>query len=313
MTYSTPIGVDLAKDKFDVYCLHSAECRTFDNTTKGIKNFITWAQAQNPDALVFEPTGAYHRAFEQACFKAELPLVKVNPRQARRFAEALGKLAKTDRIDAENLARMATCIDLQRLPQPAEEIPLLKELLAGRLALVKERVRLRNRLNTLTCQALVRQAEKRLAQIEKDLKEIDEMCHQTLAENKALKARLDHLQSIPGIGETLALSLLIDMPELGTLTNKEVSALAGLAPMTRQSGKWRGAAKIRGGRKTVRDALYMPAMVAMRFNIDLKAFYQRLIKAGKKPKVAITAVMRKLLILANAILRDQRNWNENIA
>jgi transposase len=301
------IGVDISKEALDAYRFPAGESRRFDNTAKGHKALMRWIGAR-PARVVYEPTGAYHRGFECRLAEAGLPLVKVNPRQARRFAEATGKLAKTDRCDAAMLARMGAALALAARPPRSELLNDLKDLHMARAALIKDRTAARNRAKTLALALLKRHNGERLKQIQRQLSDIDQSILTLIKADPDLAQRLDILISIPSLSQATACALIIDMPELGTLEPPEAASLAGLAPVARQSGTWTGRAFIRGGRANVRQALYMPALVAMRFNPDLKAKYQALKAAGKPPKVAITALMRKLIILANALLKAQRKW-----
>jgi transposase len=225
------ISVDVS-NHLDAHRLGDSESRRFANDKSGHRAFIKWLAHRSVKRVAFEPTGPYHRAFERALGAADVPFAKVNPRQARRFAEAIGSLAKTDRLDAAMLARMGAD-------------------LAQRFAI---------------------------------------------------------LTSIPGVSAITAFALLVEMPELGALDAGQAASLAGLAPVARQSGRWTGHAFIRGGRAAIRQAIYMPALVATRFNPDLKAKYNKLSNAGKPAKVALTAVMRKLILLANALLKANRTW-----
>ena len=301
------IGVDISKEALDAYRFPGGESRRFDNTAKGHTALMRWIGTR-PARVVYEPTGAYHRGFECRLAAAGLPLVKVNPRQARRFAEATGKLAKTDRCDAAMLARMGAVLALTARPLRSALLNDLKDLHMARAALIKDRTAARNRAKTLTLALLRRHSGERLKQIQRQLGDIDQTILTLIKADPDLAQRLDILISIPGVSQATACALLIDMPELGTLKPPEAASLAGLAPVVRQSGTWTGRAFIRGGRSNVRQALYMPALVAMRFNPDLKAKYQALKAAGKPAKVAITALMRKLIILANALLKAQRKW-----
>ena len=301
------IGVDISKDRLDVYRLPDGERRQFGNDAGGHKALIAFA-GKGVARLVFEPTGPYHRAFEAALAKKGLPLVKVNPRQARRFAQAAGKLAKTDRIDAANLARMGAALELEARPPRPENLNELKELHVAREALIKDRTAAKNREKQIALPLLKRQNAQRLAQIERQIEAIEAGIEARLSADPALARKRAILTSIPSLSKITAFALLIEMPELGSLDGKQAASLAGLAPMTRQSGRWTGRAFMSGGRASVRRALYMPALVAARFNQDLKAKYQQLIQAGKPPKLAIAAIMRKLLVLANALLKGDRCW-----
>ncbi|MBJ3778903.1 IS110 family RNA-guided transposase [Acuticoccus mangrovi] len=302
------IGVDISKDHLDAHRLPDGASRRFTNNARGIAGFVRWLGKGPIARIVFEPTGPYHRTFERTLGERGLPLAKVNPRQVRRFAEAIGKLAKTDRIDSIVLARMGALVD-PAVRAPCEpNLQDLRELRIAREALVKDRTATLNRQKTLTVALLKHQATQRLKQLEAQLLALDEAIMAAISASAALKTRYDILVTIPGISRVTAFILIIDMPELGTMTGKEAASLAGLAPVSRQSGRWKGRAFIRGGRAQLRQALYMPALVAARFNADLAAIYQRMINAGKPAKVAITALMRKLIVLANALLRDERIW-----
>lgn len=301
------IGIDISKETLDVHRLpDGARCR-FTNDKTGHQALIAWIGTP-VTRIVFEPTGPYHRALERALAAADLPLVKVNPRQARRFAEATGKLAKTDRLDAAMLARMGALLELEARPARTQTLSELKELHMAREALVKDRTAARNRQKTLTLTLLKRQITERLNQIQRQIAAIEAAILATIQADPDLARRMAILVSIPGVARLTAFALIIDMPELGALDNKQAASLAGLAPISRQSGQWKGRAFIRGGRAQLRRALYMPALVAMRFNADLKAKYDQLTAAGKPAKKALTAIMRKLIVLANALIRDDRKW-----
>ena len=301
------IGIDISKDRLDTCRLPDGTTRQFANTRSGHRAFLRWAGSEVA-RVVFEPTGPYHRAFEAACAAAGLPLCKVNPLQARRFAQALGTRAKTDRVDAAMLAKMGVALELESVPVPDQTLRELKELRQAHQALVKERTRIRNRRGTLTLPLLKRRHEQRLKQIEREIGELIEAITTRIQNDPVMARRFALITSIPGIGPVAAIALIVEMPELGDLEAKQAASLAGLAPMTRQSGAWRGKATIGGGRKDLRDALYMPALVAARYNPDLKAKYDQLRAAGKPAKVAITAIMRKLIILANTLVKDNRMW-----
>ena len=306
------IGVDISKSHLDVFRLEDGASRRFENSAAGFRALARWLGKAPVARIVFEPTGPYHKAFEAALGET-FPLVKVNPLQARRFAEAHGTRAKTDVVDARMLARMGAAFDLEPQAPCSKETLVLKELHVARAGLIKDRTRLRNRAQTQDVAILKRQTKARLAQVERQIAELDAEiaalieAHQTTARNR------DILCSMPGIGTVTAAAVLTLMPEIGALDRKQVASLTGLAPSTRQSGQWQGKAFIGGGRKPLRDALYMPALVAMRFNPDLKARYEHLRAAGKPAKVAIVAVMRKLIEMANALLKADRKWTPKTA
>ena len=308
----TNIGIDISKDHLDVHRLPGDERRRFDNSKAGHKALIRWI-GDTPARVVYEPTGRYHRTLERALAAAGMPIAKVNPRQARRFAEAIGNLAKTDALDAAMLTRMGAVLSLEARPVPSGLINDLRDLRTARNALIKDQVAALTRAKAITLPLLKRQNAARLKQIEAQREAVDAAINALIQGDPDLAQRFAILCSIPGIAEVSAAMLLIEMPELGSLDEKQVAALAGLAPIARQSGNWKGKSFIRGGRQQVRQGLYMPALVAIRFNADLKTKYEQLIKAGKAPKQAITAVMRKLIILANALLKKGRQWQMRVA
>lgn len=306
-------GVDISKSSLDVCLYPGGQAARFTNDAKGHRALIHWLAGRPIVRVVYEATGAYHRAFERRLAMAGLGMAKVNPRQVRRFAEATGRLAKTDRCDAAMLARFGALLEPAARPVVSQIVDDMKELHGARQALVKDRTAALNRQKTVRSALLKRQIAQRLRQIETQIAAIDAELKALIESDDELTGRVTILASIPGIGEATAIAILVEMPELGSLDQRQAASLAGLAPMARDSGQWKGKRSIRGGRATLRQALYMPALVATRFNPDLKRKYRALITAGKPAKVAITAVMRKLLLLANALLRDGRTWSSKPA
>lgn len=307
------IGIDVSKDKLDAFCMANREHRQFANDRRGLRALLQWILGAGTPLIVFEASGVYHRLLEDSLSAATVPYSKVNPRQARRFAEATGKLAKTDKVDAELLARMGNVLELGAQAPKAEYLNNLRELMTARRGLIKDRVTVRTRMQTATQPLLKRHLKERLAQVEKQLEQIDRAIMEMLAEDERLLEKFEILTSIPGISKVTAFSMLIEMPELGSTTGKQAACLAGLAPISRQSGRWQGKERIQGGRAFFRRAMYMPALCTIRHNLTFKQKYNQLIKAGKPPKVALTAIMRKLVVVANALLRDGRKWSENRA
>jgi transposase len=302
------VGVDISKDDLDACLYPGGEARRVSNDAKGHRALIAWLSPCKVARIVFEATGADHRSFERALAAAGLPAAKINPRQARRFAEVIGRLAKTDRCDAALLARFGAVIEPAARPVSSPTLDAMRELHTARCALIKDRTAALNRQKTIRSALLKRQNAQRLRQIASQLAAIDAELVALCAADDDLRARLAILESIPGIGQASALALLIERPELGRLGQPQAASLAGLAPVARDSGRFQGKRSIRGGRAGLRRALYMPALVAARFTPDLKAKDQALLQAGKPPKLAITVIMRKLLLLANALLRDRRTW-----
>ena len=306
------IGVDISKSHLAAFRLDDGAAQRFENSAAGFRALSKWLGKAPVARIVFEPTGAYHKAFEATLGKT-FPMVKVNPLQARRFAEAHGTRAKTDTVDAQMLARMGAAFDLAPQEPCSKEARILRDLHVARTGLIKDRTRLRNRAQTQDIAVLKRQAKARLAQVERQIAELDaEIATLIEAQETTVRSR-DILCSMPGIGAVTAAAMLILLPEIGTLERKQVASLAGLAPITRQSGQWQGRAFIGGGRKPLRDALYMPALVAVRHNPDLKAKYDNMRTAGKPAKVALVAIMRKLIEMANALVKADRKWTPKTA
>ena len=255
------IGVDISKDTLDAYAHPAGAARRFANTRTGRSALLTWLSEFTITRIVFEPSGPYHHAFERQLAEAGQPLAKVNPRQARRFAEAIGRHAKTDAVDAAMLARLAALLEPPVRPALSQALDDMKELIVARRALVKDRIAALQRDGMHRSALLKRQAAQRLAQVERQIAAVDAALQTMLASDPALKARFDILVSIPGVGETTALIMLVEMPELGNLDHRAAASLAGLAPIARDSGQHRGKRFIAGGRAHLRQALYMPALV----------------------------------------------------
>lgn len=312
---STPlpqtIGIDISKASLDCHAYPAGIAKQFANTAKGHKALLAWLDQWQIERIAFEATATYHRALEQAL--AHMPCIKLNPERARRFAQATGTLAKTDRIDAMLLARMAATLQPPVRPAKTVNQALLAEIINARDGLVRDRTALKNREKNLTLAILKRHCKQRLDQIARHIDALDAEIADIIAADPALARRHEILTSIDGVGVLTANQLIATMPELGSLENKQAASLAGLAPVARQSGQWKGKSSIRGGRANVRQALYMPALVAARFNPDLKAKYRQLVEAGKPAKVAITTVMRKLIVTANALLKADRLWVKSLA
>lgn len=302
------IGIDVSKEHLDVYCQSDGRAARFGNDAAGFRKLKAWLpQTGDIARVVYEATGPYHAALERR-FGDELPLVKVNPLQARRFAQSQGSRTKTDAVDARMLAQMGAAFDMEPSAQLSQNMRDLKEMQIARMAMITDRTRLLNRLKTQTVAINKRHTTARLTQITRQIRDIDGEIQARIDLEKPAARAHEILCSIPGVGAITAAAMLIEMPEIGTMNRKQVASLAGLAPMTRQSGQWQGKAFIQGGRKHLRDALYMPALVAMRFNPDLKAIYDKLRSAGKPAKVALTALMRKLIELANTLVKADRKW-----
>ena len=301
-------GIDISKDNLDTHVYPGDHVKQFSNNTTGWRALAKWLSQFTPERVVYEATGVYHKDMERALANRSMPIVRVNPRRARRFAEALGTIAKTDRVDAYILARFGAMMAPEITVLHCQAIEELSELQAARRALIRANTAQNNRSKNLKQTVLKRQAKAMLKLIEAQIKEIDSASVELIGADEKLKERYEILLSIPGIGPPTAIAMIVLMPELGSLDEGQVASLAGLAPIANDSGTHRGKRVCKGGRANLRQALYMPALVAARFNADLKEKYDKFIEAKKPAKVAITALMRKLLVLANALLRDNRKW-----
>lgn len=301
------VGVDISKAALDVHELPTGRSAQFANSADGFKKLADWV-APDTHCVVYESTGPWHRALEDA-LADELPLSRVNAARARRFAQAAGELAKTDAVDARVLAMMGAALKLRRVQPPSPEQRDLAELQTARDALIKDRITTSNRKHQARMPLIKKQIECRLAQIHRQIRRLDAEIESLIAASEQLSRQAVILSSIPGIARITAAGLISAMPELGRIDAKAAASLAGLAPMTRQSGQWKGHSFIQAGRSKVRRMLYMSAVTAIRHNPDLARKYQELRERGKPPKVALTAVMRNLIVLANALLKQDRTWS----
>lgn len=306
-------GIDIAKDRLDV-ALHpqSQITAAFPNTPKGIASLIAWLAEHRASRAVFEPTGPFHQPLERA-LAPHLEMVKVNPRNARRFAEASGRLAKTDKADAATLATMGAVMTLRPTKPTDETLTRMRALLTARRGLIADQTATKNRAANAVDPLIQRQIKRRLKALQRDIEEIDAALKAAIESDGDLRERYRRLTSVPGIGPQAARALIIDMPELGTLSSKEAASLAGLAPLANDSGRQHGRRFIRGGRFQLRRSLYMGAVAASRSHSVLGETYRALRAAGKPAKVALVALMRKIVIIANAILRDNTIWQNRAA
>jgi transposase len=302
------VGIDVAKDRLDVAVRPSGEAFTVERNASGLDRLTERLRELSPRLVGIEATGGFETIAAAALASAGLPVVIVNPAQVRAFAKALGQRAKTDPIDAAVIAHFveATQPELRSLPDEATQ--LLADLVARRRQIVEMMAAEGQRERRATDKRLRKSIARLRKALEKELAELDAEIDDAMRGSPAWRDKEDLLKSVPGVGPVIARTLIAELPELGQLDRKEVAALAGLAPFTRQSGQWRGKSFIGGGRKTVRTALFMGAMTAKKYNPVLKLFFDRLVAAGKPKMLALIAVARKLLTILNAILRDNRSW-----
>jgi transposase len=306
------MGIDVSKARLDFFVRPLALRDSVGNEKAGIKTLVERARELKPALIVLEATGGVERAVIRALASAELPVVVVNPRQVRDFAKATGQLAKTDTIDAEVLARFAEAVRpaLRALP---DEISLeLRALIARRRQVSEMIVAESNRLGAASSKSVRKRINAHIRWLEAELERADKDLDQSIGQSPIWRENEDLLRSVPGIGPVISRTLLAELPELGKLNRKQIAALVGIAPLNRDSGTLRGRRTIWGGRATVRAVLYMAALVASRRNAVIRTFYRRLRNAGKAPKVALVACMRKLLTILNAMVKHRTHWSENI-
>ena len=300
------VGVDISKAHLDAHRRSTGESARFPNEAAGFEELAAWI-GDTGTLLVYESTGPWHRDLEES-LAGRLALARVNPLRARRFAQAMGEEAKTDAADARSLAAMGAAMEV-RLVEPRSRAQRdLDELATARDGLVKDRTAALNRQKHVRHPLLRQHLKNRLAQNRRQIKALDDRIAETTAADAELSRRMEVLTSIAGVGPVVAAGLLADVPELGRVDGKAASSLIGVAPWTRESGQWKGRSFIRGGRARPRRLLYMAAVSALRCNPDMARKYAELRTRGKPPKVALTAVMRKLAVLANALLKQDRLW-----
>ena len=307
--FSVFVGIDVSKEHLDVHLLPDDKSWRVANDETGCAQLSERLKAlSGPVLVVMEATNVFWRLAATRLASAGLSAAVVNPRQVRDFAKATGQLAKTDAIDAQVLALFAQRIQPAVRSLPSEQCQVAAELLSRRAQLMGMRVAEKNRLSTARAAKVRKDIAATIAFLEKRLAALDAEIDRWLESTPIDQSRANLLTSFTSIGARTAKSLLITLPELGSLSSKQIGALAGLAPFARDSGNKRGQRQIRGGRSTVRGALYMPAITAIRCNPVIRALYQRLINAGKHHYVAITACMRKMLVILNAMLRSNQPW-----
>jgi transposase len=310
---ATVVGIDVAKDRLDVRVRPSGETFVVARTAAGIEDLTERLQKLAPRIVAIEATGGFETVVAAGLAAAALPVIVVNPAQVRAFAQALGRRAKTDPIDAAVIAHFVEATQAVPRPLPDEATRLLADLIARRRQIVEMMTAEGQRERRLTNKRLIKSIARLRKALEKELTELDDEIDDYVRGSPVWAEKEDLLASVPGVGPVIARTLIAELPELGSLDRRKVAALVGLAPWTRQSGQWRGKSFIGGGRKSVRKALFMAAMVAARHNPILKRFRDKLVAAGKPKLVAIIAVARKLLIILNAILRDKTPWQPKIA
>ncbi len=306
------VGVDVSKDKLDACLLPGGEFQVFKNTDAGHVKLIAWLASHQDRLVVIEATGGYEQPALLALQEADVPVALVNPRQLRRFAEGIGQLAKTDKLDAAVLAQFGRMVDPPLAEKTSEKHRELEALVARRRQLLSMRVAEKNRLQQAADKFVQQSLRQSLKMFDRQAQAIEKRIAQLLQDDDQWKAKLDLLMSTPGIGPTVAATLVAELPELGKLNRAEVASLVGVAPFAHDSGKSEGKRRARWGRIEVRSALYMAALVARRWNPVIKDFAARLAKAGKSFKQVQIACARKLLVILNTMLKSNTPWENRL-
>ena len=307
----TYVGIDVAKARVDVAVRPSGDIWSIDYDEPGVAGLIGRLQVLGPTAVVLEATGGLEVPLASALAAAALPVVVVNPRQVRDFAKATGRLAKTDALDAQVLAHFAEAVRPPVRQLRDDDAQELNAMTTRRNQVMTMLVAEKNRLSR-AIPSVRPGIEAHIAWLEQELKDLDDGLRQSLRRSPVWREKDDLLRSVPGVGEQLSVTLLAYLPELGALNRKQIAALVGVAPMNRDSGTMRGRRAVSGGRARVRTVLYMGALVASRRNPVIREFYQRLLAAGKSKKLALTACMRKLLVILNGMVKSGQRWNPDI-
>lgn len=306
------VGVDTGKTQLDIYIRPLDIFLSVSNDESGIKKAINLIKKHQPTRIVIEATGRLEHAFIMACSKANLPFVVANPVQIKRFAGAIGRLAKTDKLDAQLIAHFGEAIKPSLSTLKPENIRLMSDLLSRRRQLITMQTMEKNRLQIMP-KEISNSIKPLLTALKNQLEKIELKLAKLINECAEYKAKNDIIQSMPGVGSVVAFHLISDMPELGYLSNKQASALVGVAPINRESGSYEGKRMIRGGRHQIRTTMYMAMMSAMQCNPVFKETYERLVAAGKPKKIAIIACVRKMVVILNSMVRDGVMWDPKMS
>ncbi len=305
------IGIDTSQSMLDIYVRPQGTFQSFENNPEGIRSAIRFIKPFKPTRVLIEATGRLEMAFFCAAHKAGLPVCVCNPIQVRKFAQATGRMAKTDKLDAQDIAHFGEALKPALTELKPEKLRLLSDLLTVRSQCLDMSTMQKNRLKRMP-KTVHKSIRNILDTITKEIDSIDQQLDRLIAEIPQWQDRVDQLTSVKGVGKVLAYTLLSDLPELGRLNRKQIAALVGVAPMNRDSGRHKGKRYIRGGRHKVRTVLFVSMMSAIQCHPKLKPMYQRLVAAGKPKKVAIVACMRKQLTILNTMVRNGTYWNENM-
>ena len=306
------VGIDVSKSHLDIAVRPEGACWSTAYSEAEIAGLVEKLKEFFPQVIVIEATGGMEMPLVAALGQARLPVVVVNPRQVRDFAKATGRMAKTDSIDAEVIAHFGEAVKPEVRPLKDEDTQVLTALVTRRRQVIEMITAEKNRL-AISPKVVQKDIQKHINWLQARLEDIDRNLDSAIRKSPVWREKDDLLRSVPGVGKVLSMSLITGLPELGTLTRRQIAALAGVAPLNRDSGQFRGKRIVWGGRAQVRAVLYMAALNASRFNPAISRFYRRLIEAGEKPKIALTACMRKLLGILNAIVKNQTPWQADFS
>jgi transposase len=304
------VGIDISGERLDLHVLPSQQHQSVVHDQAGLSELVKILQPLQPTLIVVEATGKLEIGLVAVLAAAQLPVVVVNPRQTRDFARGLGRLAKTDRIDAHILARFAESVHPEPRVLPSEQQQAMQELVTRQRQLVEMRVAESNRLTRTRTTRVRRNLQIHLDWLDQQIRDLDQQIRQLITQSPLWREKDQLLQSVPGVGPKMSSMLVAHLPELGRLNRHQIASLVGLAPFNRDSGKWKGKRFIGGGRSHVRCILYMSSLVASRYNPAIQALRQRLQSRGKPFKVVLTACMRKLLIILNTMVRNNQPWHQ---
>jgi transposase len=306
---SINVGIDVGKSQLDIYLYERDIYFTVENTPSGIKKALGRLGRYQVERMVVEATGRYEYALVEAAIHKQLPVIIAQPLTVRRYAQTVGQLAKTDEIDARIIAEYAAVIRPRVRAHQSKAIIKIRDLLARRRQLMTLLTMEKNRYQIMPT-FLKADIQRHITHMQQQVMKLDKQLASLVEQEQSWREKRAIMRSVPGIGDVVVNTLLGDLPELGQLTQKQIAALAGVAPMNRDSGKLKGKRRIQGGRATVRTVLYMATLTSIQHNPVIRAFYQRLVAQGKHKKVALTACIRKMLIILNAMVRDGMYWNE---
>ena len=306
------VGVDVGKANLDIALHPSGQFYTIPNTEAHIRHFVRILKNYSIERIVVEASGRYEQALVQACDQAGLPIIIVNPISVRRYAQAIGVLAKTDRIDARVIAQYAATLKPEFKPIPDKTSQKIKGLLVRRSQLLEMSTMKKKRLQILP-KPLHRSIKSMLRMLQSQIETVTRQIEQEVAKVDQWRSKMEIMTSVPGVRKVLAYTFLSELPELGSLSRKEIAALVGVAPINRDSGKLNGKRRIRGGRHRVRTVMFMAMLSSIQCNPVFKRIYEHLKAQGKIPKVALIACMRKMIVVLNTMIKNQESWRGEMA